>query len=179
MADESLDLRAFSESDFDQLIAVIPDARFLLQWAGPGYTHPLDAVQLKETLAKTVGEKPSFKVYKAVLPASAETVGHVQLVDIDHESGTCVLGRVLIFPVHRGKGFGKSMVRSVVMEAFVGLGLREVTLLVFAFNQAAIATYTSVGFVRSLPDPGAHQFENESWDVTRMGLTRERWSELG
>jgi RimJ/RimL family protein N-acetyltransferase len=175
--DESLELRTFDDSDFEQLIAAIPDARFHLQWAGPECSYPLDTAELKETLSKTIGEAPSFRVYKAVLSSTGETVGHVQLMDIDYAKSSCVLGKVLIFPAHRGKGFGRSIVRLAVEEAFAGLGLREVTLLVFDFNDAAIATYRSLGFVRSPPDPAALPFEDESWQAIRMAMTRERWSE--
>ena len=175
--DDSLELRTFDDSDFNQLIAAIPDARFHLQWAGPEYTYPLDAAQLKETLSKTIGEAPSLRVYKAVLSSTGETVGHVQLMDIDHAKLTCVLGKVLVFPAHRSRGFGRLMVRLAVEEAFTGLGMHEVTLLVFDFNDAAIATYRSLGFVRSPPDPAALPFEDESWQAIRMALARERGSE--
>jgi hypothetical protein len=59
MENELIKLQTFDESDFNQLIAAIPDARFLLQWAGPKYNFPLDVSQLKDTLAKTTGEQPS------------------------------------------------------------------------------------------------------------------------
>ena len=175
---EPLELRPFGEEDFARLIARVPDARFLLQWSGPEYAFPLDSRQLRETLARTRGKTPSFKVYKAVLSGAALTVGHVQLMDIDYESGTCDLGRVLIFPEHRGTGLGKPLVSSALHEAFAGLGLREVTLRVFAFNRPAVATYESVGFVKSRPGPETHQVDGESLDVLAMELSRERWSEL-
>ncbi|MCL5735782.1 MAG: GNAT family N-acetyltransferase [Actinobacteria bacterium] len=178
MVAEPLKLQPFDESDFAPLIAQVPDARFLLQWAGPEYTFPLDPFQLRQTLAKAWGRVPGFKVYKAVLSASSQTVGHIQLMDIDHESGTCVLGRVLIFPEHRGQGLGKALVRAALTEAFRTVGLGKVTLLVFAFNKPAVATYCSLGFVRSLPDPAPHAVGGESWDVLAMELSRERWDEL-
>jgi RimJ/RimL family protein N-acetyltransferase len=175
--DDSLELQEFEASDIDQLRAVITDPRLHLQWAGPEYSYPLDAREVKETLAKTMGETPSFRVYKAVLPSTDETVGHLQLMDIDYAGATCVLGKVLIFPAHRGKGLGRALVRSALDEAFAGLGLREVTLLVFDFNDAAIAIYRSLGFVPSPPDPGALTFEGESWQALAMSVTRERWLE--
>ena len=178
MAHEALELRPFDEGDFAQLIDQVPDAGFLLQWSGPEYSFPLDSHQLSETLAKTTGRGASFKVYKAVLSSAAGSVGHIQLMDIDYESGACVLGRVLIFREHRGKGLGELLVRSALHEAFAGLGLRQVTLLVFAFNEPAVATYESVGFVRSRPDPSPHHIDRQSWEVLAMELSRERWQEL-
>jgi len=57
MRDRVLELREFGRSDFAELLAVVPDAPFLLQWSGPQYVYPLDERQLEETLAKAEGEK--------------------------------------------------------------------------------------------------------------------------
>lgn len=129
-------------------------------------------------MTKTEGASPSFKVYKAVLSGADATVGHVQLMDIDRQSATCVLGRVLIFREHRGRGLAVPLVRSAVGEAFAGLGLKEVTLLVFAFNRPAVATYERVGFVRSSAGPLSHDINGSTWEVLVMELSRERWSEI-
>jgi RimJ/RimL family protein N-acetyltransferase len=178
MTDRPLELRCFGQADFAQLIAQVPDAGFLLQWSGPEWSFPLDFRQLREALAKTRGKQPAFKIYKAVLPGGAATVGHVQLMDIDYDGGTCVLGRVLIFPHHRGTGLGKPLVGAAMEEAFAGLGLREVSLKVFAFNQPALRTYEGLGFTRSTADPEFHELGGTSLEVLNMALRRERWLEL-
>jgi RimJ/RimL family protein N-acetyltransferase len=168
-------LHQFNEIDFSKLIAEIPDARFLLQWAGPKYTYPLDAAQLSDTLTKTIEEKPSFQVFKAIKSDTSETVGHIQLMDIDYNSASCVLGRVIIFQKHRGNGFGKSMVHTAVNFAFENLHLAEVTLGVFDFNTPAIQTYKSIGFAEFQYNKGARQFQNESWNVIKMKLSKNIW----
>ena len=38
-------LRPFARSDFDRLIGWVTSPQFLLQWAGPLFTYPLDAAQ--------------------------------------------------------------------------------------------------------------------------------------
>jgi len=156
------------------LIAAVADARFLLQWAGPKYTYPLDVSQLKETLAKTTDEQPSFKVLKAIRSNTSETVGHIQLMDIDYSTASCVLGRVLIFPDHRGNGLGKAMVRLAVKDAFEKLGLDEIRLNVFDFNEIAIATYKSIGFIDYQIKKGALKFQNETWNVIKMKLNKDQ-----
>ncbi|MEJ2446058.1 MAG: GNAT family protein [Exilibacterium sp.] len=141
-----IELQPFNEGDFSPLIAEIFDARFLLQWAGPKYTYPLDATQLSDTLANTIGAKPSYQVFKAIRPDTSETVGHIQLMDIDYKAASCILGRVLIFQKYRSNGFGKEMVQTAVKFAFENLFLSEVRLGVFDFNTPAIDTYKSIGF---------------------------------
>jgi RimJ/RimL family protein N-acetyltransferase len=178
MAAGSLELRSFGEGDFAQLIAQVPDAPFLLQWSGPEWTFPLDFRQLRELQAKTRGRAPSFKVYKAVAPVTGRTVGHIQLMDIDYRTGSCVLGRVLIFLEERGKGLGEPLVRAVLDQAFAELGLNQISLLVFAFNQPAVRTYARVGFTRSSPDPLPHEMDGQSLEVRAMELSSDHWLAL-
>ncbi|MGI0119953.1 GNAT family N-acetyltransferase [Zooshikella sp. RANM57] len=165
-------LHPFNEDDFSQLIAEIPDARFLLQWAGPKYTYPLDVAQLNDTLANTNGVKPAFK---AIRSDTLETVGHIQLMDIDYSAASCILGRVLIFQKYRGNGFGKAIVKEAVKFALENMHLSEVTLGVFDFNTSAIDVYKSIGFTEFQFNKGARQFQNESWNVIRMKLNKVDW----
>ena len=170
-----IELQPFNEGDFSQLIAEIPDARFLLQWAGPKYTYPLDAAQLSDTLANTNGEKPSFKIFKFIRSDTMETVGHIQLMDIDYNAASCILGRVLIFQKNRGNGFGKAMVKEAIKFAFGNMHLAEITLGVFDFNTSAIDVYKSIGFTEFQFKKDARQFQNESWNVIRMKLSKVSW----
>lgn len=170
-----IELQPFNEGDFSQLIAEIPNARFLLQWAGPKYTFPLDAAQLSDTMANTNGGKPSYQVFKAIRPDTSETVGHIQLMDIDYNAASCVLGRVFIFQKYRGNGFGKAMVQRAVKFAFENLYLAEITLGVFDFNTPAIDTYKSIGFSEFQFNKGARQFQNERWNVLKMKLSKNSW----
>ena len=175
MENELIKLQPFYESDFQQLIVEIPDARFLLQWAGPKYTFPLDSSQLSDTLVNAIGEKPFFQVFKAIKSDTSATVGHIQLMNIDYNSGVCVLGRVLIFQKFRVNGFGKAMVCAAINIAFEDLKLAEVTLKVFDFNTPAISLYKSIGFCDSKFEKGARQFQNENWNVITMKLNKDSW----
>lgn len=172
---ELIELQPFNEGDFSPLITEIPDSRFLLQWAGPKYTYPLDATQLSDTLANTIGAKPSYQVFKGIRPDKLKTVGHIQLMDIDYNSASCILGRVLIFQKYRGNGLGKEMVQMAVKFAFENMCLSEVTLGVFDFNTPAIDTYKSIGFAQFQFNKGARQFQTESWNVIKMKLCKNSW----
>jgi RimJ/RimL family protein N-acetyltransferase len=174
MKHKLITLQTFDEGDFNQLIAEIADARFLLEWAGPKYSFPLDTAQLNDTLSKARGEKPSYKVFKALYLETFETVGHIQLMNIDYNTATCILGRVLIFSDFRGKGFGKAMVKLAVKDAFENLGLHEIRLNVFDSNETAIAIYRSIGFVDYEFKEDARHFQNESWNLIKMKLNKDR-----
>ena len=171
-----IELQPFRKQDFDQLIGAIPDARFLLQWAGPEYTFPLTASQLYETLTKYIGEKPESRIFKAVIADIAETVGHIQLLNIDQQKSRCTLGRIIVFENYRGKGLGQKIVKLAVREAFEILDLHEVLLNVFDFNLPAIQTYEKIGFTEVQIQEDARRFQNEHWDLVKMVLTRDKWS---
>ena len=168
-------LQNIGENDFNQLIHEISDARFLLQWAGPKYTYPLDVAQLKDTLEKTNGEQPSFKAFKAIKADSSDAIGHIQLMDIDYNNSSCILGRVLIFSEYRGTGLAKELVNCAVEYAFLTLGLQKITLGVFDFNRSAITTYQKIGFVEYQFNEGVRQFQNENWNVIKMKLYKNKW----
>jgi len=174
-----IELQPFNDRDFSKLISEISDARFLLQWAGPKYIYPLDIVQLSNTLENTIEKKPSFQIFKAINTDTAETVGHIQLMDIDYKAASCVIGRVLIFQKFRGNGFGKAMVQEAVKFAFENLNLDEVTLGVFDFNAPAVKIYKEIGFSEFQFNKGARQFHNENRNVIKMKLSKNSFFKKG
>ena len=128
-----IELRAFEETDIPRLLGWVPDARFLLQWAGPQYKFPLDASQLLQTLATTKGDRPSCFMFKALRKVEGDVVGHIELMKINYDEGTAQLGRVLIgSPQRRGHGLGRAMVESALRSAKMaedyGLGADKIIL---------------------------------------------------
>jgi len=132
-------------------------------------------VQLNDTLAKTYGQEPSFKVFKVTGTKESEAIGHVQLMDIDYDKSTCTLGRALVFAACRGRGLGKEMIQCAVEYALNCLDLNEITLGVFDFNLGAIATYKRVGFVEYQFIEDARQYRNEQWNLIKMKLNKGQW----
>jgi RimJ/RimL family protein N-acetyltransferase len=175
----TIELRSFQEDDIPRLIGWVPDARFLLQWAGPFYQYPLDRAQLLATLERTKGEQRLHYMFAAVDPALSRVVGHIELMSIDYEKRIAMLGRVLIGEADgRGKGLGKAMTAQVLDYGFNQLGLREIQLGVFDFNRAAIRCYEKLGFSQYEFRKDARQFEGEFWSLIMMKLSKDVWLEL-
>ncbi len=173
-----IELRAFEEADIPRLLGWIPDARFLLQWAGPQYKFPLDAPQLLNTLAATEGERPSCFMFKALRKVEGDVVGHIELTKVNYDTGTARLGRVLIGrPEWRSRGLGREMVESALSYAFNRLGFDMITLGVFDFNAQAIACYEALGFTEYERRPNARTFGKERWTLVMMELNRKVWAE--
>ena len=171
-----LELRTFEKADSDRLISWIPDARFLLRFAGPEYSFPLDKAQLEETIRKTREDNPKHYMFKVVHVLSDEVIGHIEIMRVNYEKRTAHLGRVLIGnPDDRGKGYGIEMVSLALHFAFNSIGLNELTLGVFDFNTPAIACYKGLGFKEYEFKENARPFEDEYWNLILMKLNKDDW----
>jgi len=167
-----LELRPFTEEDCDRLIGWIPDARFLMLWAGPGYSWPLDRKQLLATLERTRGYRPAYFMFKAVESDTGATIGHIELQRCDRSSGH--IGRVLVGdPGCHGKGYGKRLVSLIIRFAFIDLGLDLLTLSVYDFNIAAVECYKRLGFRQVEFREKVRQCGDEFWNLIIMELRKE------
>ena len=167
----------FEPTDISRLVGWIPDAGFLLQWAGPKYIFPLDSGQLMLALDGTMGEQPSHFMFKAIYMAEEEVVGHIELMAVDYEKRTARLGRVLIGANEmRGKGFGKQMIHTALKFGFGELNLNEIDLGVFDFNRSAIKCYQNIGFQQYEIRQNARKFNDELLTLVMMNITKESWN---
>lgn len=167
-------LERFTKSDIDRLISWIPDDRFLLQWAGPKYSFPLDAQQLHTTLTSSNTRQPEHLAFKAVDTDSTKVIGHIELMNIDHTVKSAHIGRVLIGPAKdRGKGRGIQMLKQLIDFAFEDLGLIALTLSVFDFNSSAIQCYKKLGFEQIEFKKNARKYRNENWNLIVMKLEKQ------
>ena len=175
-----LSLQKFTPEDIPRLISWIPDADFLLQWAGPAYHFPLDEDQLLETWKHSQTRPPEHLLFKAVDTETGEVVGHVELLRLNQPKGQATLGRVLIGPPDlRGQGLGQELVGAALEEAFEKYDLEQVELGVFPFNRRAVRLYEHVGFkvylereITTAPHPKYAR-------LLRMRLLRNEWHGQG
>ena len=164
-------LEKFETRDIQRLIDWVPDADFLLQWSGPKYVFPLDVKQLTTTFDVTRGPHPSHYMFKAML--AGETVGHIELMQVDYVAHSAVLARVLIgAKQYRGQGWGKRMIQQALNFAFNDLALQNIDLGVFKFNKAAIHCYREFGFKSYKITPN---LKDDNWTLLRMNLNRNDW----
>jgi RimJ/RimL family protein N-acetyltransferase len=171
-----LELRRFEKDDCKYLTQWVPDARFLVQWAGPHYVFPLTVGQVEETFRRTLEDKPEHLMFKAVRVPGDEAMGHIELMRIDDRKKSAHIGRVLIFkPEVRGKGYGGRMVSLLTDLAFSTMDIRELTLNVFDFNKQAIACYMKIGFRLCDFMENAVYIMGESWNLMTMKLKKDYW----
>ena len=158
-------LERFEKKDIGELLGWLKDtdAEFLMQFAGPRYTFPLDEWQLMATLADENGM--AFRVMDS---SNGTALGHCQLLRIDPVNGTATIGRVLIRKEARGHGHGQAAVEQLLGFAKNALGLKRVDLRVFDFNRAACHCYEKLGFVETRREAAVFPQINKTWNSITM-----------
>jgi RimJ/RimL family protein N-acetyltransferase len=145
----------------------------LLQWSGPAYQYPLDREQVMRHLAS-----PAQRAYKAVERKNGEIIGHCELLAINPHHRSARIGRVLVGPSElRGKGYGASVIESILEIAFEEISLHRVDLGVYDFNASAIACYEKAGFrLEGLMRECVR--DGDAWRSARlMSMLEEEWRE--
>ncbi len=88
-----LRLATFTRDDFADLIAVVEDARCLLQWAGQEYRYPLDVAQLEWTLRLGQAPSPSLLASRRCLRTRARRWATRNSWESTRAASTATLGR--------------------------------------------------------------------------------------
>lgn len=154
-------LEPFEPEDFDRLIGWVDSERTLVQFAGPIFSWPLDAAQLRKYL-----EDPTCRAFKVRAISENRIVGHAELVQVSPEE--CKIARVLIGDrADRCKGYGSAVIRQLVAEAITQAGISKISLNVFSWNEPAIRCYQNLGF-RDTGIRKTVRVGSEEWESLRM-----------
>jgi|SRR5579884_641457 len=153
-------IRELEERDFDDIIALFESVAAERRWIGtePGFSHQHYIEGWQRVLAGTWGA-----VFVALDRDRA--VGYIGIHP--HDEYGYVIG-MLVDEQHRGRGIGETLLLTALQWAREQ-GLRDVSLLVFAHNNRAIALYRKYGFEARdyYPDDVTRQ-TGEVWDTILM-----------
>lgn len=117
-----------------------------------GTTRTLAGIPLVQTLEQEQGwydsqisarDAVTFTIYER---SSWQPIGTAGLQGIDYRNGTAEFGILIGEAACRGRGYGAEATSLVLDFAFTGLGLSNVMLKVYAFNEAGQRAYTRAGF---------------------------------
>lgn len=131
-------LRAPEPSDYEAIASWIPDAESCVRWAGPRMPYPFSAAELQSLLTVTSGDS------YCLTEAAASPLGFGQFWVLT--PGEVHLGRVIVSPSARGRGFGRSLCELLIEHAVQVTGATAITLRVYRNNAAAFSLYSSLGF---------------------------------
>ncbi|WP_394219615.1 GNAT family N-acetyltransferase [Halobacillus trueperi] len=99
-------------------------------------------------------------------------MGHLSIGRIDEDKKQGRIGKVIVSPEYRGKGYGRHMIQLISTYAFQHLELETVTLGVFDFNTGAIRCYENAGFTIDRYFKNHRPFEDEWWSLYEMSLNK-------
>lgn len=128
--------RPRTDRDLEQIVSWIPDADALFLFSGTRLSWPLTEAGLRD-LTHTAG-----LVAFGVIDARGDLVGHF---DLAVEGGCARLGRVIVDPARRGRGYARGLLR-VAGEQAGRRGAEVVRLNVVTTNEPAIRAYRRAGF---------------------------------
>lgn len=172
-------LEHFDKQGFELLISWIDSPEFLMQWAGPHFSYPLDEEQLNQYIKGANEENSKVLIYKVVLDETNETIGHISLNNIDLNNHSARIGKVLLGNTRiRGKGIGQKMVTELLKIAFDNLSLHRVGLGVFSFNESAIKSYEKVGFVKEGLIRDVRKMGDDYWSLWEMSILENEWRKV-
>jgi RimJ/RimL family protein N-acetyltransferase len=102
-------------------------------------------------------------------------IGTCALSQLDADNGSALFHITIGEKEAWGHGFGTEATRLMIDHAFGSLGLHRIGLTVFAFNERAIRSYRSVGFVVEGRAREAIWREGRWWDEISMSILAEDW----
>lgn len=164
-----IQLKKFTEYDFDTLKSWIKNEKDLVQFSGKLFTFPLTNKQL-EAYIKMTDKKP----LKVILTKTNETIGHCEL---NFENGNTRLSRILIGNKNlRGKKIGEQIVFKMAELLFKDTTINEIDLKVFGWNKSAIKCYKNCGF--EVSNISEMKINGEIFKNLSMNLNRTKWNKI-
>jgi len=107
-------------------------------------------------------------IFTIIANDGGRPVGNIALQDLDMRNRSAELGVYIGDANSRGKGYGAEATTLVVNFAFKVLGLQNVMLRVYEYNEAAIRVYEKVGFREFGRRTQCQFMDGRFWDVVLM-----------
>jgi RimJ/RimL family protein N-acetyltransferase len=106
-------------------------------------------------------------------------IGTCALSQLDADNGSALFHITIGEPDAWGHGYGTEATRLMIDHALGALGLHRVGLTVFSFNERAIRSYRSVGFVVEGRAREAIWRDGRWWDEIAMSVLDADWEAAG
>jgi len=163
-------LSRLRRQDLPQIVAAFHNLELTTYLRGFGFSaSEAEQTEWLEAHLKDTPGQVMFGIYDA-----AETlIGSVALRDIDHRVGTAELGVAVYDPARWGQGYGSAATQLTCQYGAFHLGLFNIMLKVFAFNERAIQAYRKVGFREIGRRSGAVRLGQERFDEVYMEMLTE------
>lgn len=123
--------------------------------------------------ARVIG--PDSMAFAIHVRATGRLIGTCAFSQLDGDNGSTLYHITIGEKDAWGHGFGTEATELMLEHAFERLGLHRVALAVFAFNERAIRSYRSVGFVVEGRARDAIWRDGRYWDELQMSILESDW----
>lgn len=169
MRGRSVILARLRQSDLNSIIEPLSNLELTTYLMGWGRSNgEAEQREWLETHLKNTETMVHFGIYR-----QDALIGGVALRDISHRQGTAELGIALYRPEDWGRGYGSEATRLMCEYGGFHLGLYNILLKVFAFNERAVSAYKKVGFREIGRRSGSVRLGKERFDEVYMELLTE------
>ncbi len=143
-----------------------------LFWLAPHTVPPLAA-------DKVIGwRRKGYHPYLLWSQRAEQSIGYGELNHMANALDHLWLGHVVVAPVHRNRGYGQRCVELLLDNAFGPFQARQVSLVVFPENVAAVQCYRRAGLAVLGEQNTTFETTRRRHRMLRMGIDRRRYEEL-
>ena len=167
-------LSPISLDDVEKYAEMVNDIKVSVGLGYLSYTNIIDFESEKEFLISVKKEK----MFAVRLLENDNLLGNVGFNSVDLLNRTAVIGIMLGNPNYQRKGYGIEAVKLILDYCFSFLNLRNISLSVFEYNEAAYNLYKKAGFKEVGRLRKAVEIMGKTYDVIIMDMLKEEFQSV-
>lgn len=167
-------LSPISLDDVEKYAEMVNDIKVSVGLGYLSYTNIIDFESEKEFLISVKKEK----MFAVRLLENDDLLGNIGFNSVDLLNRTAVIGIMLGNPNYQRKGYGIEAVKLILDYGFSFLNLRNISLSVFEYNEAAYNLYKKAGFKEVGRLRKAVEIMGKTYDVIIMDMLKEEFQSV-
>lgn len=167
-------LSPISLDDVEKYAEMVNDIKVSVELGYLSYTNIIDFESEKEFLISVKKEK----MFAVRLLENDNLLGNVGFNSVDLLNRTATMGIMLGNPNYQRKGYGIEAVKLILDYGFSFLNLRNISLSVFEYNEAAYNLYKKTGFKEVGRLRKAVEIMGKTYDVIIMDMLKEEFQSV-
>ena len=171
---DNIYLSPISLDDVEEYAEMVNNIKVSVGLGYLSYTNIIDFESEKEFLISAKKEK----LFAVRLLENEELLGNIGFNSVDLLNRTATIGIMLGNPNYQRKGYGIEAVKLILDYGFSFLNLRNISLSVFEYNEAAYNLYKKAGFKEVGRLRKAVEIMGKTYDVIIMDMLKEEFQSV-
>ena len=171
---DNIYLSPISVDDVEEYAEMVNDIKVSVGLGYISYTNIIDFESEKEFLISVKKEK----MFAVRLLENDELLGNIGFNSLDIINRNGALGVLIGNPKYQRKGYGTEALKLILDYGFSFLNLRNISLSVFEYNEAAYNLYKKAGFKEVGRLRKAVEIMGKTYDVIIMDMLKEEFQSV-